>query len=77
MATLESIKKNDSMKMKGLYIISTNSLSRKDLYKVGYSGTSLVNRLNQIREVLSPPLFEKLTVYALIVGIEADRERCT
>ena len=67
MATLQSIKKNDYMKMKGLYIISTNSLSRKYLYKVGYSGSSLVNRLNQIREVLSPPLFEELKVYALIV----------
>ena len=67
MATLHSIKKNEYMKMKGLYIISTNSLSRKDLKKVGESGSSLVNRMNQLREVLSPPLFEELKVCALIV----------
>lgn len=47
---------------KGMYIISTESLANKNLYKVGYSGCQLKNRLSQINEILSPSLQEHLRI---------------
>ena len=38
--TLKEINKNDFMNRKGLYIISTRSLARRHIYKVGFSGSS-------------------------------------
>lgn len=52
---------------KGLYIISTKSLARKHIYKVGYSGCSLKTRLSQFHEVLSPVLQESLLVYGVVI----------
>ena len=65
--TFKEINKNEFMSRKGLYIISTKSLAEKHLYKVGYSGSSLKNRINQIREVLSPPLEEDIIIYGLVI----------
>ena len=65
--TLKEINKNEFMSRKGLYIISTKSLAEKHLYKVGYSGSSLKNRINQIREILSPPLEEDIIIYGLVI----------
>ena len=55
------------MSLKGLYIISTKSLARNHIYKVGYSGSSLKNRINQIKDILSPPLNEEILIFGLIV----------
>ena len=65
--TLKEINKNDFMNRKGLYIISTKSLARRHIYKVGYSGSSLKNRLRQIKDILSPPLAEELIIYGLVI----------
>ena len=55
------------LKDKALYIISTESLANKNLYKVGFSGCQLKNRLSQINEILSPSLQEHLRIYGLVV----------
>ena len=52
---------------KGLYIIGNKSLAEKNLYKVGYSGVILRNRLGQINEILSPSSQEPLLIYGLVV----------
>ena len=62
-----TIRNSEYLEDKGVYCISTKKLSKKGLYKVGFSGSSLKNRLNQIREVLCPPLNDPLKVYMLIV----------
>lgn len=60
--------RNDSeLNDKGVYIISTKKLAKKNLYKVGYSGVILKNRLKQINDILSPALQEPLMIYGLIV----------
>ena len=61
------IRKEPFMKDKGVYIISTESLSKKGLYKVGFSGSSLSYRLSQIQQILSPPMQESLLVYGFIL----------
>lgn len=59
--------KEPELNGKALYIISTDSLASKNLYKVGYSSILLKNRLNQINQILSPSLQEHLKVYGLVV----------
>ena len=61
------IRKEPFMKDKGVYIISTESLSKKGLYKVGFSGSSLAYRLGQIHQILSPPMQESLLVYGFVL----------
>lgn len=62
-----NLKKNPYINDKGIYIISTETLRKKNLFKVGYSGSSLKTRLGQIREVLTPALGEHLMVYGFVV----------
>ena len=61
------IRNDKILKDKGVYVISTDKLALENFYKVGYSGSSLKNRINQINEILSPALNEKLNIYAVII----------
>lgn len=62
-----AIKDEPYFSNKGLYVISIPTLAKRGIYKVGYSGISLKNRLKQFHDILSPSFGERLLVYGLVI----------
>lgn len=66
-------KKDNTLKEKGIYIISTPSLQKKNFYKIGVSGSSLIRRVYSLREVLTPALMEPIIIYGVVVPKNAKK----